>query len=76
MFFISLNEEKEGYFCMYCLSVYLIQIQSYHAFSKMTEDHWCLSLMDHYPKSVFAPAMCTFLNSIICAYSEQVCLSE
>ena len=29
---------------MYCLSVNLIQIQSYRAFSKMAVDHWCLSL--------------------------------
>ena len=29
---------------MYCLFVYLIQIQSYHAFSNMVVDHWCLSL--------------------------------
>ena len=29
---------------MYCLSVYLIQIQSYRAFSNMALDHWCLSL--------------------------------
>ena len=29
---------------MHCLSVYLIQIQSYRAFSKMAVDHWCLSL--------------------------------
>ena len=29
---------------MYCLSVYLIQIQSYRAFSKIAVDHWCLSL--------------------------------
>ena len=29
---------------MYCLSVYLIKIQSYHAFSKTAVDHWCLSL--------------------------------
>ena len=29
---------------MYCLSVYLIQIQSYHHFSNMAVDHWCLSL--------------------------------
>ena len=29
---------------MYCLSVYLIQIQSYRAFSNMAVDHWCLSL--------------------------------
>ena len=30
---------------MYCLSVYLIQIQSYRAFSKTAVDHWCLSLI-------------------------------
>ena len=30
---------------MYCLSVYLIQIQSYRTFSKMAVDHWCLSLI-------------------------------
>ena len=29
---------------MYCLSFYLIQIQSYHAFSDMAVDNWCLSL--------------------------------
>ena len=29
---------------MYCLSVYLIQIQSYRVFSKIAVDHWCLSL--------------------------------
>ena len=36
--------KKTGYFFMYCLSVYLIQIQNYHAFYKMAVDHWCLSL--------------------------------
>ena len=30
---------------MYCLSVYLIEIQSYRAFSNMAVDHWCLSLI-------------------------------
>ena len=30
---------------MYCLSVYLTQIQSYHAFTNMAVDHWCLSLI-------------------------------
>ena len=44
MWYITLNKEKTGYFVMYCLSVYLIQIQSYRAFSKMAVDHWCLSL--------------------------------
>ena len=44
MCFISLNKEKNRLFMMYCLSVYLIQIQSYHASSKMALDHWCLSL--------------------------------
>ena len=29
---------------MYGLSIYLIQIQSYRAFSNITVDHWCLSL--------------------------------
>ena len=29
---------------MFCLSVYLIQIKSYSAFSNMAVDHWCLSL--------------------------------
>ena len=42
MCFTSLNKEKDTQ--MYCLSVYLIQIQSYRAFSKMAVDHWCLSL--------------------------------
>ena len=31
---------------MYCLSVYLIQIHSYRAFSNMAVDHWCLSLKE------------------------------
>ena len=44
MCFISLNKEKSRLFFMYCLSVYLIQIQSYCAFSNMAVDHWCLSL--------------------------------
>ena len=29
---------------MYCLSVYLIQTQGYHAFPNMAVEHWCLSL--------------------------------
>ena len=33
---------------MYCLSVYLIQIQSYRAFSKVAVDHWCLRA-DYFP---------------------------
>ena len=35
---------KSGIFLVYCLSVHLIQIQSYRAFSNMAVDHWCLSL--------------------------------
>ena len=34
---------------MYCLSIYLIQIQSYRAFSNMAVDHWCLSLISLIP---------------------------
>ena len=37
--------KKAGHFLMYCLSFYLIQIQSYRSFSNMAVDHWCLSLM-------------------------------
>ena len=45
MCFISLNKgKKAGHFLMYCLSVYLIKIQSYPVFSNMALDHWCLSL--------------------------------
>ena len=45
MCLISLYKKKKtSDFLMYCLSVYLIQIQSYRAFSKMAVDHWCLSL--------------------------------
>ena len=47
MCFISLNKEENRLFLMYCLSVYLILIQSYRAFSKTAADHWCLSLIKH-----------------------------
>ena len=36
--------KNAGYFLMYCLSVYLIQFQSYRAFPNMAVEHWCLSL--------------------------------
>ena len=47
---------------MYCLSVYLIQIQSYRAFSNMALDHWCLSLS--ISKSLLNAQYQTFLEQV------------
>ena len=48
---------------MYCLSVYLIQIHSYRAFSNMAVDHWCLSLKE----SEF-PARTTHTLGVVSCY--------
>ena len=50
---------------MYWLSIYLIQIQSYRAFSKMAVDHWCLSLRLYFNHPTSA-------NSIVTSLADQV----
>ena len=53
---------------MYCLSIYLIQIQSYPAFPNMAVEHWCLSLKSF-------PQLSTIIKSLASIDEEETAVN-